>query len=124
MRSTCSITGYSPVLVWSRFALPKLYAEGFSEEAKQFNCVQRGHQQALETYSQFLGLSLIGGISFPVSATIGGIMWSYARLTWANGYATGEPGNRYSHWASRWIWTGLLVEMTAAAATAVKLVIQ
>jgi hypothetical protein len=34
----------------ARYSLPKLYAEGFSQEAKEFNCHQRAHQQALETY--------------------------------------------------------------------------
>ena len=34
-----------------------------------FNCVQRGHQQALETYGSFVALSLIGAcftISLPI----------------------------------------------------------
>ena len=38
-----------------RFSYPKTYAEGFSNPSKLFNCIQRGHQQALETYQQFLG---------------------------------------------------------------------
>ena len=48
----------------ARFSLPKLYAEGFSKEAKEFNCHQRAHQQALETYSNFVVCSVIGGIRF------------------------------------------------------------
>ena len=42
-----------------RFSYPKLYAEGFSESAKLYNCVQRSHQQALESYPQFLGTNVI-----------------------------------------------------------------
>lgn len=55
-----------------RYSYPKLYAEGFSVHAKQFNCVQRGHQQALETYTAYVALSLVGGIRFPVTTTLAG----------------------------------------------------
>jgi len=36
-----------------RFNVPKMQAEGFSAEATLFNCIQRGHQQALETLPHF-----------------------------------------------------------------------
>ena len=62
-----------------RYSYPKMYAEGFSNEAKEFNCVQRSHQQALETYPQYLALSLIGGLRFPISSTVCGILWNLAR---------------------------------------------
>eukprot|EP01035_Chromulina_nebulosa_P018630 gene18630-24365_t len=106
-----------------RYSYPKMYAEGFTEEAKQFNCVQRGHQQILETYSQFLVLSLVGGLGYPVTSTLGGLLWVYARLKWAEGYATGDPKNRYGHWASRWIWYGLATVLFTSSAVAVDLVI-
>ena len=61
-----------------------MYAEGFSEHAREFNCIQRGHQQALETYPSFLILSLFGGLRFPVTAALGGVLWNYARLKWYN----------------------------------------
>ena len=67
------------------FELPNLYASGDSELAKGFNCVQRGHQQALETYTSFLGLSLIGGIRHPVITSMAGILWSISRLKWSTG---------------------------------------
>jgi hypothetical protein len=38
----------------ARFSYPKLYAEGFSEEAKKFNCAQRGHQQVLDFLSSIV----------------------------------------------------------------------
>lgn len=103
----------------ARFSYPKLYAEGFSAEAKKFNCVQRSHQQALETYTQFVALSLIGGIKFPLTATAGALVWCFGRLKWAEGYSTGEATSRYSHWASYGIWFGLLTELLCASATAV-----
>lgn len=65
--------------ITANFSLPKLYAEGFSVNAKKFNCVQRGHQQAMETYPQFVALSLIAGLQFPVSAALAGLFWNYAR---------------------------------------------
>lgn len=94
--------------------MPKLYAEGFSARAKKFNCVQRGHQQALETYPQFLALSFIGGLRFPLTCAAGGALWCYARLKWSEGYATGNPSDRYSHFLSVGIWVGLLIQLLAA----------
>merc|ERR1719271_997227 len=70
-----------------RFALPKLYAEGFSQEAKEFNCCQRAHQQALETYTNFVVCSLIGGIRQPLVTTIAGVVYIIARTKWAKGYS-------------------------------------
>jgi uncharacterized MAPEG superfamily protein len=64
----------------ARYSYPKMYAEGFSEDAKAFNCVQRGHQQAFETYTQFVIMSIVGGIKFPVITTGAGLMWCFARL--------------------------------------------
>jgi glutathione S-transferase len=104
----------------ARFSYPKTYAEGFSEESYEFNCIQRGHQQALETYPIFLTLSVIGGLSFPVTVAAGGALWSYARLKWAEGYAI-KVDKRYSHWSSKGIWTGLFVPLVASVATAVKI---
>lgn len=63
----------------ARFNYPKVYAEGFSHSAQVFNCVQRGHQQALETYSQFVVWSILGGLRFPVSSVMGGLVWLLAR---------------------------------------------
>lgn len=101
-----------------RFSYPKLYAEGFSIHAKHFNCAQRGHQQALETYTQFIVLSVIGGISYPLTVTLAGLLWNLARVQWAKGYATGEPGNRYNSWVSRGIWTSLIAVFCATMGTA------
>ena len=102
----------------ARYSYPKLYAEGFDEHSKHFNCVQRGHQQALETYTQFVALSLIGGVKFPATVTLAGILWNIARLKWAEGYATGEPSNRYNSWISRGIWSSLLLVLVSSAGTA------
>ena len=100
-----------------RFGLPKMQAEGFSELAKTFNCVQRGHQQALETYGSFLALSLVGGLAFPVTTMVSGLLSMYARGKWADGYATGDPSKRYQS-AGRHVWTALGNLMMASLGTA------
>jgi len=105
----------------ARFSYPKLYAEGFSAEAKAFNCVQRGHQQALETYPVFVVLSIIGGLAHPIASSLGGLLWCLARVGWAKGYATGEPEKRYSDFWAPHIWTGLLVQLITALCTAYRL---
>lgn len=101
-----------------RFSYPKLYAEGFSQHAKLFNCVQRGHQHALETYPQYLVLSVIAGVKFPVTTTLGGLLWLLARTQWVEGYKTGDPAKRYQGWMAYGIWTSLIIIMVAALCTA------
>ncbi|KAJ1442249.1 hypothetical protein B484DRAFT_75085 [Ochromonadaceae sp. CCMP2298] len=49
----------------ARYSYPKIYAEGFSETATLFNCVQRSHQHALETFTQFVSFSCVAGLKFP-----------------------------------------------------------
>eukprot|EP00286_Rhodomonas_abbreviata_P013225 CAMPEP_0181340868 /NCGR_PEP_ID=MMETSP1101-20121128/30083_1 /TAXON_ID=46948 /ORGANISM="Rhodomonas abbreviata, Strain Caron Lab Isolate" /LENGTH=195 /DNA_ID=CAMNT_0023452061 /DNA_START=61 /DNA_END=648 /DNA_ORIENTATION=- len=107
----------------ARYSYPKMYAEGFTEHAKMFNCVQRGHQHAMETYSQFLALSLVAGLRFPVCVSLGGLLWMFARLKWAEGYKTGEPSQRYQHWCSYGIWSSLLLMLLGAGVTAVSVMV-
>lgn len=103
----------------NRYNLPNMYVDGNTENARLFNCVQRGHQQALETLPQFLLLSIIGGIRFPLFVGLCGILWIIARVKWAEGYATGKPENRYSHVASRGVWYSLIGCLLAACGTTV-----
>lgn len=105
-----------------RYSYPKLYAEGFSKTAKLFNCIQRGHQQALETYPSFVALSLIAGIKYPITAAIGGVIWHFARFAWAEGYATGDPSKRYQSFLAVGIWSSLFIELIGATATIVSFV--
>lgn len=94
--------------------LPQMYAVGDSESAVAFNSVQRGHQQAFETYTSFAVLSLIGGLRHPVSVAVAGIMWGVGRLRYAAGYAAGGPKWRMSLSGSRWVWWSLLAVATAS----------
>mmetsp|Transcript_15861 Transcript_15861/g.23886 ORF Transcript_15861/g.23886 Transcript_15861/m.23886 type:complete len:200 (-) Transcript_15861:232-831(-) len=101
-----------------RYSLPNMYVTGGTENARRFNCIQRGHQQALETYSQFLALSLTAGLRFPLFTSVCGLVWMYARKKWAEGYATGDPASRYSHWAGMFIWHSLICLLCAATGSA------
>ncbi len=105
----------------ARFSYPKMQAEGFSEHAKLFNCVQRGHQQALETYTFFVGLSVIGGSVFPLSTVFAGLLWFFSRIKWAEGYRTGEPSKRYQNWVAYGIWSSLIIVMLASVVTSVRI---
>jgi len=69
------------------FDYPKLYAAGDSALAREFNAIQRGHQQALESYAPYVQLSLIAGTSYPVVVALGGIAWCVSRVVYANIYA-------------------------------------
>ena len=95
---------------------PQMYAAGDSEDAVKFNSIQRGHQQALETWPSFLACSLIGGVSFPLTTTTLGLTWCYARLDWAKGYAE-APGKRYDG-LGYMIWYAWLGLIATAAGTA------
>lgn len=101
--------------------LPKLYAEGDGQKAKEFNCVQRGHQQALETYPQFLLLSAFGGLGYPLTTTCLGVLWVMARMSFAAGYATGEPSNRFNSRLCHHIYTPLIGGLATTFATAMLL---
>lgn len=58
--------------------LPAMYATGKDAKSIKFNCVQRGHQQALETFPMLLAASLVGGIRYPVSVAAFGLLWMKA----------------------------------------------
>ncbi|GBF93639.1 microsomal glutathione S-transferase [Raphidocelis subcapitata] len=77
---------------------PALYADATNcpNEAnrKSFNCVQRGHQNSLETLPTFLGLLAITGLKHPVTASGLGCLYLVGRVCYFNGYSTGDPDKR------------------------------
>ncbi|KAJ8637290.1 hypothetical protein MRB53_011557 [Persea americana] len=74
---------------------PTLYAvESENKDAKLFNCVQRGHQNSLETLPLFLASLLVGGIRHPLISAGLGAFYTVARFFYFRGYATGIPSNR------------------------------
>lgn len=96
-----------------RFSHPQLYAEGLGADAIAFNCLQRGHQQGLETLTQFMVMGLIGGTVYPVSVGVTGLLWNFGRLQWAEGYAK-SAGERYKGGPlTFFIWVGLVMNLVA-----------
>ena len=80
-----------------------------------FNCVQRGHQNALEVYPQFLMLLFVGGLKHPVAASVAGLIWLAGRIVYAAGYATGDPSQRQK---GAFGYIGLLTLLGTSVSTA------
>ncbi|KAL4233158.1 hypothetical protein ACF0H5_007843 [Mactra antiquata] len=70
---------------------PRMYIEPTSHV---FNCIQRAHQNTLESYPLFLVLMLLGGILYPKLSAFCGVLWIAARVVYAIGYYTGDPERR------------------------------
>ena len=68
--------------------LPNLYATpGFHEKANEFNRVQRGHQNMLESISDFRVCSLIGGLHYPIVVAVCGVLYSAGAYLYMAGYS-------------------------------------
>jgi glutathione S-transferase len=70
------------------------YPMMYSPDNKEFNCIQRAHQNWLETYPQFLTLLLLGGLQHPKVTAVGGAVYLLGRVVYAYGYYTGDPEKR------------------------------
>ncbi|CAF0795720.1 unnamed protein product [Rotaria sordida] len=73
---------------------PALYAPDSNPQGKAFNCVQRGHQNTLENYPQFLLMLGLGSVEYPLVSSIGGVIWLLGRLVYFHGYSSGQPEKR------------------------------
>ena len=80
--------------------------EGTSKHAKAFNCVQRSHQQILETLPGYFVTVLISGLEYPVATFCFASVWLHSRMVWAKGYA--DSNERYSHPHSKFFWHCML----------------
>jgi len=78
--------------------LPSLYAdrsEALKDKNKYlFNCYQRGHQNALETWPIMLFMLFTGGIKHPLIAAAAGFVWSFGRIVYAWGYSSDSMSRR------------------------------
>jgi len=111
--------------VVERYQLPNLYAQGTSKHALAFNCVQRSHQQILETLPGYFCTVLFAGLEFPITAFFFASLWLYSRMVWVKGYAAsmGDPSQRYSHPFSGFFWHSMLVLMMASLFVAIQLLL-
>ncbi|KAM0022018.1 putative glutathione transferase [Helianthus debilis subsp. tardiflorus] len=74
---------------------PALYAtEADTEDYKLFNCIQRGHQNSLETLPFFFVLMVVGGLKHPVICSGLGVVYTIARFFYFTGYSSGDPNGR------------------------------
>ncbi|KVI08692.1 microsomal glutathione S-transferase 3-like [Cynara cardunculus var. scolymus] len=74
---------------------PILYAtEADSKDYKIFNCIQRGHQNSLESLPIFFVLMVLGGLKHPVICTALGLVYTVSRFFYFTGYSSGDPKGR------------------------------
>jgi glutathione S-transferase len=73
---------------------PAMMAEGTDENAVKFNCIQRAHQNTLETLPLAVACQLLMGLAFPITAAALGVAWAIGRIIYANGYSSGDPKKR------------------------------
>jgi len=107
-----------------RYAYPNLYISGGSKFDKEFNCIQRSHQQIFETLVQFILSALVAALSFPLSTALMSALWVYARFLFTQGYATseGDAKKRYTHPFARFIWFGLLANIVMSMMTCINVI--
>jgi glutathione S-transferase len=70
------------------------YPDLYSKDNKVFNCIQRAHQNTLESYPQFLMLLFVGGLQYPKISAAAGVVYLLSRIAYALGYSTGDPEKR------------------------------
>ncbi|XP_067687125.1 glutathione S-transferase 3, mitochondrial-like isoform X1 [Haliotis asinina] len=70
------------------------YPDMYSATSKEFNCIQRVHQNTLESYPQFLMLLFVGGLQYPKISAAAGAVYLASRIAYALGYYTGDPEKR------------------------------
>lgn len=67
---------------------PNLYATpGFHKQADEFNRVQRGHQNMLESWTSFTAASLLGGLKYPIAVSVFGILYGIGNILYLVGYS-------------------------------------
>jgi glutathione S-transferase len=73
---------------------PALYAPTGHKFESEFNCVQRAHQNTLESYALVMCTMCTCGLVYPVTSAILGGIWVAMRFVYGYGYATYGPNGR------------------------------
>eukprot|EP00927_Polykrikos_kofoidii_P054421 TRINITY_DN48835_c0_g1_i1.p1 TRINITY_DN48835_c0_g1~~TRINITY_DN48835_c0_g1_i1.p1 ORF type:complete len:173 (-),score=23.21 TRINITY_DN48835_c0_g1_i1:67-528(-) len=73
---------------------PALYAPPGHKHEIEFNCVQRAHQNTLESWSMVMITMLVTGLVYPVASAVAGTFWVLGRFVYGIGYALGNPNYR------------------------------
>ncbi|CAO1623208.1 unnamed protein product [Jaminaea pallidilutea] len=77
---------------------PQLYADKAeakaSNKAHKFNCVQRAHQNTLESLPSYAISLIVAGLRFPRLAAGLGATWLIGRVLYTIGYSSGDPSAR------------------------------
>ena len=74
---------------------PNLYAvPGFHKDADKFNCIQRAHQNTLESLTHVLVATFATGLVYPITAAAAGTVYMLGRFVYGYGYAMGDPKYR------------------------------
>eukprot|EP00244_Chara_vulgaris_P002265 TRINITY_DN13883_c0_g2_i3.p1 TRINITY_DN13883_c0_g2~~TRINITY_DN13883_c0_g2_i3.p1 ORF type:complete len:150 (-),score=18.14 TRINITY_DN13883_c0_g2_i3:298-747(-) len=74
---------------------PTMYADKHENKyADKFNCIQRGHQNSLESLPQFFVLLILAGLQFPYVSALVGTIFVIGRILYFIGYSSGNPAGR------------------------------
>eukprot|EP00996_Jenningsia_fusiforme_P005663 NODE_6677_length_545_cov_235.804435_g6256_i0.p1 GENE.NODE_6677_length_545_cov_235.804435_g6256_i0~~NODE_6677_length_545_cov_235.804435_g6256_i0.p1 ORF type:complete len:142 (+),score=2.25 NODE_6677_length_545_cov_235.804435_g6256_i0:63-488(+) len=73
---------------------PTLYASESHKNAESFNCIQRAHQNTLESWAPVQILMLVNGVFQPTLAATLGFLWVVGRFLYGIGYASSGPKGR------------------------------
>lgn len=73
---------------------PKMYADGDTESAKTFNCIQRAHQNTVEGAPAVMIMTAALGLIKPLTAASILMVYNVGRVVYFNGYSTGVPSKR------------------------------
>ena len=92
-------------------------------DASNYSSAQRAHGNTLESLPAFLALSIVGGVRYPATTALHGLVWCVSRVVWANGYAAGvAPINRYNNPIAMLHWVALLGVMATSVGLSIGLV--
>ncbi|EKX43349.1 hypothetical protein GUITHDRAFT_110766 [Guillardia theta CCMP2712] len=74
---------------------PALYAPPGHKHEVAFNCIQRAHQNTLETFAFVMIRMLLCGVQYPIASAFLGALWVIGRFVYGYGYSTGDPNERF-----------------------------